>query len=57
MLKKLVDAHNKLDKAVNLCYRPQPFPNELSRLEFLFDPYKKYTEPMFITKKKGKKIK
>ncbi len=55
MPKKLVDAHNKLDKAVDLCYRPQPFPNELSRLEFLFDLYKKYTEPMFTTKKKGKK--
>lgn len=55
MPKKLVDAHNKLDKAVDLCYRPQPFPNELSRLEFLFDLYKKYTEPMFTEKKKGKK--
>jgi len=55
MPKKLVDAHNKLDKAVDLCYRPQPFPNELSRLEFLFDLYKKYTEPMFTTKKKGNK--
>lgn len=54
MPKKLVDAHNKLDKAVDLCYRPQPFPNELSRLEFLFDLYKKYTEPMFPTKKKRK---
>ena len=55
MPKKLVDAHNKLDKAVDLCYRPQPFPNELSRLEFLFDLYKKYTEPMYTEKKKGKK--
>ncbi|MFA7361934.1 MAG: DNA methyltransferase, partial [Candidatus Kapaibacterium sp.] len=55
MPKKLVDAHNKLDKAVDLCYRPQPFPNELSRLEFLFDLYKKYTEPMFTEKKKGKR--
>jgi len=54
MPKKLINAHNKLDKAVDLCYRPQPFPNELSRLEFLFDLYKKYTEPMFPTKKKRK---
>ncbi|MFA5011256.1 MAG: DNA methyltransferase [Ignavibacteria bacterium] len=51
MPKKLVDAHNKLDKAVDLCYRPQPFPNELSRLEFLFELYKKYTEPILIVKK------
>ncbi|MFA7361775.1 MAG: DNA methyltransferase [Candidatus Kapaibacterium sp.] len=57
MPKKLVDAHNKLDKAVDLCYRPQPFPNELSRLDFLFDLYKKYTEPMFTTKKKEKRAK
>jgi hypothetical protein len=56
MPKKLVDAHNKLDKAVDLCYRPQPFPNELSRLEFLFDLYKKYTEPLLKeVKKRGKK--
>jgi hypothetical protein len=58
MPKKLVDAHNKLDKAVDLCYRPQPFPTELSRLEFLFDLYKKYTSPMFAEpKKKKKKVK
>jgi len=56
MPKKLVDAHNKLDKAVDLCYRPQPFPNELSRLEFLFDLYKKYTEPLLKeVKKRGRK--
>ncbi|MCX6159582.1 MAG: class I SAM-dependent DNA methyltransferase [Ignavibacteriae bacterium] len=56
MPKKLVDAHNKLDKTVDLCYRPQPFPNELSRLEFLFDLYKKYTEPLLKeVKKRGKR--
>jgi hypothetical protein len=27
----LVKAHQQLDKAVDLCYRPQPFVNELSR--------------------------
>ncbi len=59
MPKKLTDAHNKLDKAVDLCYRPQPFPNELSRLEFLFEMYKKYTAPLGFTeeKKKVRKIK
>lgn len=55
MPKKLVDAHNKLDKAVDLCYRPQPFPNELSRLEFLFDLYKKYTEPLLKEDKRKRK--
>jgi hypothetical protein len=52
MPKKLVDVHKHLDKAVDLCYRPQPFPTELSRLEFLFDLYKKYTTPMFVEEKK-----
>jgi hypothetical protein len=55
MPKKLVDAHKHLDKAVDLCYRPQPFPTELSRLEFLFDLYKKYTTPMFAEEKKKKR--
>ena len=55
MPKKLVDAHNKLDKAVDLCYRPQPFQTELSRLEFLFDLYKKYTNPIFAEPKKKRK--
>jgi hypothetical protein len=55
MPKKLVDAHKHLDKAVDLCYRSQPFPTELSRLEFLFDLYKKYTNPMFSEEKKKRR--
>lgn len=43
----LVRAHTALDKAVDLCYRPQPFPNELSRIEFLFGLYEQITAPMF----------
>jgi hypothetical protein len=35
----LVNAHQALDKAVDLCYRLQAFPNELSRIEFLFGLY------------------
>lgn len=52
---KLVKAHQELDKAVDLCYRPQPFPTELSRLEFLFNLYKKYTVPLLEDGKKKKK--
>ena len=37
----LIKAHEKLDKAVDLCYRSQPFPNETSRITFLFDMYNK----------------
>jgi len=43
----LVKAHQALDKAVDLCYRPQAFANELSRIEFLFGLYEQYTAPMF----------
>ena len=51
----LVKAHNALDKAVDLCYRPQPFPNELKRIEFLFELYEKYTAGLLADKKGGKK--
>ncbi|MCW3105957.1 MAG: hypothetical protein JWQ09_463 [Segetibacter sp.] len=53
----LVKAHQVLDKAVDLCYRPQPFINETKRIEFLFELYDKYTSGMFgEEKKKGKKV-
>lgn len=51
----LVKAHQALDKAVDLCYRPQPFPNEAKRIEFLFELYDKYTAGLFVQEKKGKK--
>ena len=53
----LVKAHQALDKAVDLCYRPQPFPNETKRIEFLFELYDKYTAGMFQPIKKTKKKK
>jgi hypothetical protein len=43
MPKALNDIHRKLDRAVDRCYRSNPFTNELNRLEFLFDLYKEYT--------------
>ena len=43
---KLVKAHQELDKAVDLCYRPQAFTNETARIEFLFDLYNEYTMPL-----------
>ncbi len=53
---KLVKAHDELDRAVDLCYRSQPFPNETKRIEFLFELYEKYTAGLFKEeKKKGKK--
>lgn len=52
---KLVKAHQALDKAVDLCYRPQVFPNESSRIEFLFDLYHQYVTPLLETEKQKQK--
>jgi len=51
----LVKAHQQLDKAVDLCYRPQPFTSEAKRIEYLFELYEKYTGGLFQPEKKGKK--
>jgi hypothetical protein len=50
----LVKAHNELDKAVDLAYRPQAFTSEANRMVFLFELYEKYTADLF-TKEKPKK--
>jgi hypothetical protein len=47
----LVKVHKELDKSVDLCYRPQPFPDEMKRIEYLFNLYQKYTEPLLKNKK------
>jgi hypothetical protein len=51
----LLKAHQDLDKFVDGCYRPQPFDNETQRIEFLFDLYQKYMQPLFGSEKKSKK--
>jgi len=51
----LLKAHQALDKAVDLCYRPQAFVSELSRIEFLFGLYEQYTAPLFKSNNKKKK--
>lgn len=48
----LVKAHNELDKAVDMAYRPQAFANETKRIEFLFELYDKYTAGLFVAEKK-----
>jgi type I restriction-modification system DNA methylase subunit len=50
----LVKAHNALDKAVDLAYRPQAFTSEAKRMEFLFELYEKYTADLFTTTKSKK---
>ena len=46
MPKPLLDAHKAVDAAVDATYRSKPFKTELERLEFLFELYRRYTEPM-----------
>lgn len=48
----LVKAHNELDKAVDMAYRPQPFASETKRIEYLFGLYDKYTSGLFPAGKK-----
>jgi type I restriction-modification system DNA methylase subunit len=52
---ELVKAHHALDKAVDLCYRSQPFANETKRIEFLFELYDTYTAGLFVKEKMGRK--
>lgn len=52
----LVKAHQQLDKAVDQCYRSQPFTTEAKRIEYLFELYEKYTGGMFM-EEKPKKLK
>jgi hypothetical protein len=48
----LVKAHDALDRAVDLCYRPQTFDSDRQRVEFLFALYEKLSAPLnFPTKK------
>jgi hypothetical protein len=53
----LVKAHNELDKAVDLAYRPQTFTSEANRMEFLFGLYEKYTADLFSIEKVKRKAK
>ena len=56
MPQALVKAHNELDKAVDLAYRPQTFTSEANRMVYLFELYEKYTADLF-TKEKSRKSK
>ncbi len=51
----LVKAHASLDRAVDLCYRPQPFENDRQRVEYLFALYEKLTVPLIAPAKKGRR--
>jgi hypothetical protein len=51
MPKELLDAHRANDEAVDAAYGKRSFKSELERLEFLFDLYRKYTEPLQLSEK------
>ena len=48
----LAKAHAELDRAVERCYRKEPFPNDRTRVEHLFALYEKLTAPLTPTEKK-----
>jgi hypothetical protein len=52
---KLLKAHHQLDKAVDLCYRSQPFTTDTNRMEFLFELYDKYVNPLISNNEKRTK--
>ncbi len=51
---KLTKAHAELDRAVDACYRSQPFASDRARVEFLFDLYTKLDTPLAAKPKKKK---
>ena len=46
ILGNLHDAHAALARAVDRCYRSQPFTSERQRVEFLFALYQRFTAPL-----------
>ncbi|MEI7899939.1 MAG: DNA methyltransferase, partial [bacterium] len=54
---ELVKAHADLDRAVERCYRSEPFTSERQRVEFLFGLYESITAPLLPAEKtKGKRV-
>lgn len=55
MPQDLARAHAKLDRAVDLCYRKDPFESERKRFEFLFERWEGLVAPVMARKKAGRK--
>ena len=45
----LAKAHETLDRAVERCYRKEPFPHDRARVEHLFALYEQLTAPLAAT--------
>ena len=52
----LLQAHQELDRAVDRCYRPEPFPSDRHRVEYLFALYEKLTAPLVAAAKPARKV-
>ena len=52
----LVKAHRVLNRAVDRCYRREPFTTDRQRVEFLFALYEKLTTPLLATEKKKRNV-
>ena len=55
----LLKAHQQLDRAVGRGYRPEPFPSDRHRVEYLFALYEQFTAPLVAAAKpprKGRKV-
>jgi hypothetical protein len=55
----LLRAHQQLDRAVDRCYRPEPFPSDRHRVEFLFALYEQLIAPLVAAAKpalKGRRM-
>jgi hypothetical protein len=50
----LAKAHAELDRAVEKCYRPEPFQSDRERVEYLFALYEKLTAPLLPVTPKTK---
>jgi hypothetical protein len=50
----LAKAHAELDRAVEKCYRPEPFDSDRQRVEYLFALYEKLTAPLLPVTPKTK---
>lgn len=55
MQAELLKAHQDLDRAVDRCYRPEPFPSDRRRVEYLFVLSEKITAPLVAAAKPAKK--
>ena len=51
----LLKGHEALDRAVDRCYRREPFPSDRLRVEFLFALYEKITSPLVSAAKSKRK--